>query len=46
MLLEMHGLEMRLKPLEVVLAELAKQKVLHQYALEDRQERKNSAIGT
>jgi hypothetical protein len=29
MLLERHGLEMRLEPIEVVLAELAEQKVLY-----------------
>jgi len=45
-LLERGDLEIRLKSLEVVLAELVEQKVLHSALLRDRRERKElSAIG-
>jgi hypothetical protein len=46
MLLERHGLEMRLEPIEVVLAELAEQKVLYGALPWIRRERKElSGIG-
>ncbi|WP_456624813.1 hypothetical protein [Bradyrhizobium sp. URHC0002] len=45
-LLERGDLEIRLKSLEVVLAELVEQKVFHSALLRDRRERKElSAIG-
>jgi hypothetical protein len=45
-LLERGDLEIRLKSLEVVLAELVEQKVLNSALLRDRRERKElSAIG-